>query len=371
MIRVFEPRLTINDKISVLLALYKSEISGNSNSVKNFEKKLSEKFNRKFAIALTNGTVALEIAIKSLNLKKDDEVIVPSFTIISCLSAILRNNLVPVFVDVDKNTWNITLENIQKSLTKKTRAVLMVHTYGLPAEALEIEEFCKNNNLYLIEDAAEAHGQTYQDKPCGSFGDVSTFSFYVNKHITTGEGGAVLTDSKNKYEEIKQMINLDFNNNGSRFNHDNFYWNYRLSGLQASLGISQTKNLNNIIKQKQKQAEIYNKFFGDYSNLFKIPELHFRGSQNNYWVYGLAIENKSSREELMKYLFNNKIETREFFWPLHLQNALGGEYENLSLPISEFLGKNGFYIPIGPHITKKDQEFIAKKIINFFNQKLI
>lgn len=365
MIRVFEPRLKVNDKISVLKALYKSEISGNSNYVKNFEEKLSEKFNRKYAVALTNGTVALEIAIKSLNLKKGDEVIVPSFTIISCLSAILRNDLVPVFVDVDKNTWNITLENIQKSLTKKTRAVLMVHTYGLPAEALEIEEFCQNNNLYLIEDAAEAHGQTYKGRICGSFGDISTFSFYVNKHITTGEGGAVLTNSKNKYDEIKLMINLDFNKNGSRFNHDNLYWNYRLSGLQAALGISQIKNLSNNIKQKKKQAKFYNRLFGEYSNLVKIPELQFRGSQNNYWVYGLTIENNSNREDLMKYLLNNKIETREFFWPLHLQNVNREKYNNLSLPISEFLGIKGFYIPIGPHITNKDQEIISYKIINF------
>ena len=369
MIRVFEPRISVNDKFSVLSALYKSEISGNSNFVKNFEERLSEKFNRKYAIALSNGTVALEIAIKSLNLKKGDEVIVPSFTIISCLSAILRNNLNPVFVDVDKNTWNITLENIQKSLTKNTRAVLMVHTYGLPAEASEIEEFCKINNLYLIEDAAEAHGQTYQDRTCGSFGEVSTFSFYVNKHITTGEGGAVLTDSKNIFEEIKQMINLDFSNkNGSRFNHDNFYWNYRLSGIQAALGISQIKNLSDKIKQKQKQAQIYNKLFDEYSSLIKIPKLHFRGSQNNYWVYGLTIENNSSREDLMNYLLNNKIETREFFWPLHLQNAFRGKYDNLSLPISEFLGKKGFYIPIGPHITSQDQEFIAHKIINFLTK---
>ena len=212
----------MSDKFYVLKALLSNQISGTSPIIKQFEEDLAKKFDRKYAVVLSNGSNALDIALQSLDLKKDDEVIVPSFAIISCLSAIIRTGATPVFCDVDIETWNMSLDHVKDKVSSKTKAILMVHLYGLTADAEKIENYCNEKNLILIEDAAEAHGQSIENKKCGSFGNISTFSFYANKHITTGEGGAVLTDNQEDYEKMKKMINLDFDNS-KRFQHENFY----------------------------------------------------------------------------------------------------------------------------------------------------
>ena len=368
MIPVFKPKLTLVDKFSVLNALLKNNISGTSPVVSDFEKQYSLKFNRKFGVAVSNGSVALDVAFKLLNLDKDDEVIVPSFTIISCLSAIIRSGGKPVFCDVNEESWNMSLEDVKSSFSEKTKAVLVVHTYGLAAEIIKIQEFCKEKNIYLIEDAAEAHGQKVNNKPCGSFGDISVFSFYANKHITTGEGGMVLTDSEEFYDNAQKIRNLDFNN-VKRFSHDNLYWNYRLSGLQASLGISQLKNMNRTIDLKIKQGNYYTELFSESKDLVQLPLKEHMGVINHYWVYGVLIKKENMRDFLMEELRNKGIETRPFFWPLHLQPALPDEYKTIKkLTVSENLGLNGLYIPMGSHITKKLQEKITTTILRILEE---
>ena len=363
MISVFSPRLSFTEKVAVFKSVLKNDISGTSPVVGKFEEEIAKKFDRKYAVAVSNGSVALDVALNTLDLKKGDEVIVPSFTIISCLSAIIRTGATPVFCDVDENTWNMTLELTEKKVTQNTKAILMVHLYGLAAEATKIENFCNENNLILIEDAAEAHGQIVDNKKCGSFGSVSTFSFYANKHITTGEGGAVLTDDEKVYKKIKKMINLDFDNS-KRFQHNHLYWNYRMGGLQASLGLSQIKNLDKTINRKRLQGNYYNKLLNEFES-FNIPlELH-EGIKNHYWVYGVLLKQEGIRDGVVNYLESIGIQTRPFFWPLHLQPALPEKYapkEN-NLKNSEFLGRNGFYIPIGDHLSKSKQKFISEKLI--------
>ena len=372
MIKVFEPKITFSDKYHILKNLNKNYISGTSPVVNEFEELLAKEFNRKYCICVSNGSVALEVALKSLDLPKGSEIILPSFTIISCLSAVLRAGLKPIFCDVDINSWNMNIDNIKNVYTSKTKAILMVHTYGLPCDIIEIINFCKKNNIKLIEDAAEAHGLKIDNKPCGSFGDVSTFSFYANKHITTGEGGAILTNSKKSYELIKLMINLDFRE-PNRFNHENFYWNYRISGIQAALGISQMKSLYKTIEKKKYQGTVYNILFEELvnQNKIQIPLSSLNGTNNNYWVYGVLLRNNISREKVRKILLDNKIETRDFFWPLHKQKAFLkiNKSNNFNLHNSEFLGNYGFYIPMGQHLKKKDQEYIAKNIYNILMNK--
>lgn len=370
MIQVFEPKLTRNDRKAVLSAVRKNFISGTSPLINEFENKLADCFDRKYAVALSNGTVALELALKILKLNKEDEVILPSFTIISCLSAVLRAGAKPVFCDVSIDSWNMTLDNVKEVTTEKTKAVLMVHTYGLTAEATEIEIFCQENNIYLIEDSAEAHGQVYKNKKCGSFGEISTLSFYANKHITTGEGGAVLTDNKNIYKTIKQMINLDFTE-PNRFNHNNFYWNYRISSLQAALGISQIKNLNNVINLKMKQGQFYNYLFKDHKHFVKTPLLLNNQVSNHFWVYGIVLDAKINREILKNFLSFNNIEVRDFFWPLHLQKAFNSEIRLDHLNNSENIGKQGIYLPIGSHINNKLQNFISDKVLEGCSEQKI
>ena len=364
MINVFEPYIFNKDKLEVLKNLNKKNISGTSLAVRQFEEELSNFFERKYSSAVTNGSSALDIALKVLNLKEGDEVILPSFTIISCLSAVIRSGATPVFCDVDQNTWNMKLKNVQDVFTKKTKAILMVHTYGLTAEASEIKKFCNDNSLFLIEDAAEAHGQTYNGIKCGSFGDISTLSFYANKHISSGEGGAVMTDSEELINSVNKMRNLDFNNT-KRFTHENLYWNYRMGGLQAALAKSQMKSIYKVINYKKIQGKIYDNLFLDHDDLIKIPVQKTESSSNHYWVYGLVIKKEGVRDSLIKDLIEDGIETRPFFWPLHLQNLK--EIQNYSfsnLLNSEMIGKNGLYIPTGAHINEKKQNFIADRLLS-------
>jgi perosamine synthetase len=369
LIRVFEPRVTFSDTYSVIKTLINNNISGTSPTVGRFEKSLANKFERQHVIAVSNGSTALDLAFESLNLKKGDEVIVPSFTIISCLAAIIRTGATPIFCDVDSQSWNLTLENITTKFSEKTKAVLIVHLYGLAGEASKIEKFCKEKNVLLIEDSAEAHGQFVDGRPCGSFGDLSTMSFYANKHITTGEGGAVLTNNLDLSNKIKSMRNLGFNNT-KRFFHENLYWNYRLGGLQAALGLSQIKNLENTIKLKTKQGKIYQELLSKENEFLETQLETWNGVDNHYWVFGVNLKIPMVRDLVMSNLFEKGIETRPFFWPLHLQPVLPEEFQNSmnNLTVSEKLGNDGLYIPIGGHINVKKQKLIVKELIESIKQ---
>jgi perosamine synthetase len=364
-INVFSPTVSISDIFSVLKSLKKNNISGTSNTVEDFEKSLSNRFNRKHTICVSNGSTALDLAFNLLDLKDGDEVIVPSFTIVSCLSAILRTNAKPVFCDIDPDTWNMSLNTVQERYSSKTKAVLMVHTYGLPAEAKLIEEFCKEKGILLIEDAAEAHGQNDEGKLCGSFGQISTMSFYANKHITTGEGGAVLVDDDIFSSKLKQMRNLDFKRE-KRFVHDNLYWNYRLGGLQAAMGLSQIKNLEKTIRKKIKQGTYYQHLLSDYSDMFELPISKIRKSENHYWVFGLVLKKESIRDQVLDKMYQLGIETRPFFHPLHKQPVFLKTFNDTKIILnnSERIGRNGLYLPMGAHINKSTQKKIVSSLIS-------
>jgi len=363
LINVFDPYLSFRDKFSVMKALSKKSISGSTSLINDFESEFSKFCNRKYGIAVSNGSVALDLTFASLNLQDGDEVIIPSHTIISCLASVIRGNGTPIFCDVNEVSWNMTLEDVKKVVSPKTKVVLMVHTFGLPADADEIELYCKENNITLIEDAAEAHGQVGGEKICGSYGLMSTFSFYANKHLTTGEGGMILTDSEEIYEKAKQYRNLDFSN--KRFQHENLFWNYRLGGLQAALGMSQLKNINRVISSKKKQALYYDNLLSHHKEILQIPSKSYNEIQNHYWVYGVLLKVNNIRDSVMEKMRTLGIETRPFFWPLHLQNALPDKFKEkeTNLLVSENLGKNGLYIPTGSHISNSNQKKIVEVLI--------
>jgi len=235
---VNEPYLLGNEKKYLLQCVKSGFISSSGPFVKKFEEKFAKKINRKYAISVSNGTAALQLAFESLNLKKNDEVILPSFTIISCILPVIRCGATPVLVDSDPVTWNMNVKQVEKKITTKTKAIIVPHIYGLPVDMDPLIKISKKHKLKIIEDAAEVLGLKYKNKPCGKFGDVSTFSFYANKHITTGEGGMIVTDDKKIAEKCRSLRNICFNNQ-KRFVHHDLGWNYRFTNIQSAIGLAQ------------------------------------------------------------------------------------------------------------------------------------
>ena len=248
-IPVNEPLLDGNEKKYLSECIDTGWISSDGPFVKRFEDEFAFKMGRKYGIAVTNGTSAIDTAVHALQIGKGDEVIVPAFTIISCILQIVRSGAKPVLVDADPFTWNMNVNKIQEKITKKTKAIMVVHIYGLPVDMDPVIKICKKNNLKLIEDSAEQIGQTYNNKPCGSFGDISIVSFYPNKHITTGEGGMILTDNDSIAKRCKELRNLCFQPK-KRFIHKKLGWNFRMSNLQAAVGVAQLEQLERFIKKK-------------------------------------------------------------------------------------------------------------------------
>tara|TARA_X000000950_G_C13805686_1_gene615474 strand:+ start:90 stop:1223 length:1134 start_codon:yes stop_codon:yes gene_type:complete len=361
------PKLYNVEKNNVIECLKTNWISSEGKFVKKFESSFSKYNSRKYGIAVSSGTAALEVAIKSLDLKKNSEVIIPSFSIISTALCVIKCGLKPILVDCDLYTWNSDSNEIIKKITKKTTAIIITHIYGLPVNLSKILKIAKQKNIRVIEDAAEVIGLKYKNKICGSFGDLSTFSFYANKHITTGEGGMILTNNKILYLKCKSLRNLSFSNSYfDRYNHDDVGWNYRMTNLQAALGCGQLKNIKKIIKRKREIGNIY------YKNLRKNQNIILQENKNNYskniyWVFGILLKKtaKIDRNELMKKLLSNNIDTRPFFLSMNKQTIFKKMklFSKDKMLISEYLSKNGFYVPSGLGITNKEINYVCK-IIN-------
>ena len=361
---VNEPYFFGNEKKYLLKCIRDGFISSVGQYVKEFERKFAKRLNRKFAISVSNGTAALQLAFESLNIKKEEEVILPSFTIISCILPIIRCGAIPILIDSDPITWNMDVKKIEDKITSKTRAIVAPHIYGLPIDMDPLLKIAKKYKLKVIEDAAEVLGLKYKNKECGSFGDVSTFSFYANKHITTGEGGMIVTNNKEIYERCKSLRNICFDEK-RRFVHYELGWNYRFTNLQAAVGLAQLEKLNHVIVKKRKIGKIYNKELSNIE-MFYTPLDEQEYAKNIYWVYGLVLKRNSniSLSTFMKKLMKEGVETRNFFWPLHQQPILKkmGFFKKIKLPVAEYLGRNGLYLPTGLSLTVSQQKFVINKI---------
>ena len=319
MIPVNRPIITKIDAKSVYKVAMGGWISSNGPQVKIFENKFKKFIGKKYGSAVTSGTAALEIALKCVNIKKNDEVIIPNFTIISSALAVIKRNAIPIPIDCDLKTWNMDINLFEKSITKKTKAVIATHIYGYPLEMDKIQKICKKKKIFLIEDAAEMVGHKFNEKYCGFYGDISVFSFYANKHITTGEGGMLLTNNRQFYSKIEKLKNLCFGKI-NRYNHDDIGWNYRFTNLQAAIGISQLRRINSIIKRKKKIGKDYYKKIVKNKNIY-IQSPSYNNLKNVYWVVGILIKNKKmTASELQKKLYKKGIDTRLFFWPMNKQN---------------------------------------------------
>ena len=339
-------------------------VSSEGPFVHRFENEFANRVDRKFGIAVSNGTTALDIAVDALGITQGDEVILPAFTIVSCIHQILRVGAKPVFIDSDLEHWNMQVDQIEKKITSKTKAILMVHIYGLPANVDEILELAKRYNLCVIEDAAEMHGQTYKGKACGSFGDISTFSFYPNKHVTTGEGGMLVTNSEELATKIRSLRNLCFDAE-NRFVHERIGWNARMTNMQAALGVAQLEQLDDFVSKKRQIGEYYNSEFSDLSKL-QLPLSQTSYARNIYWVYGILLPKSCgvSAKQFMLELQSLGVGTRPFFAPLDDQPFLDiyGIKRGENCPNAKQLHDFGFYIPSGLGLTKTQMEYVSEKV---------
>lgn len=367
MIPVNTPLLDGNEKKYLNECIDTGWISSEGPFVTRFENEMAKYVGRKFAVAVTNGTAALEMAIAALDIKAGDEVILPSFTIISCAQAIVKAGAMPVLVDSDFDSFNMIVDDIEAKITSKTKAIMIVHMYGLPIDISPILELANKYGLKIIEDAAEMHGQTYENKKCGSFGDISIFSFYPNKHITTGEGGMVLTDDESIYDKCKSLRNLCFSSeSGKRFIHDELGWNLRMTNLQAALGVAQLERIDEFVQKKRWIGNLYQSLLNDIEAI-NLPIKQTDFAENIYWVFAITLKDscKKTVQEVMQQLGEKGIGTRPFFYPMHQQPVFMkmGLFENEHYSNASKLYERGFYIPSGLALTQ-EQIYEVSKIMH-------
>ncbi len=360
-IPVNEPLLNGNEKQYLNQCIDSGWISSEGPFVQQLETDLAAQVDRRYGIAVSNGSVALDAALAALKIGPGDEVILPTFTIISCAAAIVRAGATPVVVDSDPITWNMDVGAIESVITPRTKAIMVVHIYGLPVDMDPVLAIAQRHGLVIIEDAAEMHGQTYKGRPCGSFGAISTFSFYPNKHITTGEGGMIVTDDADLADRCRSLRNLCFQPH-KRFVHEELGWNMRMSNLQAAVGVAQLERLDTFVDRKRQMGQYYTERLADIPGL-QLPLAQTDYADNIYWVYGLVLDDAVPFDaaEVMRRLGERQIGTRPFFWPMHEQPVLRrmGWFDQVVCPVAERLARRGFYIPSGLALTEAQMTQVA------------
>lgn len=329
--------------------------------VRRFELEFARAAGCEFGIACANGTVALHLVLAALGINQGDEVIIPTFTMIATANAVGYTGATPVLVDAEAETWNLDVAQLEARITTRTKAIVVVHTYGHPVRMDEVRAVAQRHNLYVIEDAAEAHGAEYHGQQIGSLGDAATFSFYANKIITTGEGGMVTTNDARLAATARQLRDHAFSS-ARHFWHEYRGFNYRMSNLQAAVGLAQTERLPQLVAKRRAAAARYTELLRDVPGL-RLP--HERPDVRSvFWMYGLLVEKEfgPSRDELRCYLAAHGIETRTFFIPIHLQPIYFALCRGQHYPVAETLCQRGLYLPSGPTLSDTDIEFVAETV---------
>jgi perosamine synthetase len=368
MIPVNRPLLDGNEKKYLIECIDTGWISSEGPFVKRLEADFAKLMGCAYGVAVCNGSVAIEVALAALHIGAGDEVILPSFTIISCAAAIVRAGAVPVVVDCQNDTWNIDPALIAAKITSRTKAIMVVHIYGLPVDMDPVIALARKHGLSIIEDAAEQHGQTYKGRPVGSFGDIATVSFYPNKQISTGEGGMVLTNDKALAERCRALRNLCFDKD-RRYIHEELGWNFRMSNIQAAVGVAQLERIEEILAKKRQIGAWYQQSLGGHK-LLQLPLERTSYADNIYWVFGVVLDDSVpfDAEGAMARLKTKGIDTRHFFWPLHEQPVFRkkGWFANEHCPISERIARRGFYLPSGVALTEEEAHKSAHGLLELF-----
>jgi len=371
-IPVNEPLLDGKEKQLLAECIETGWISSEGPFVREFEQKFAARMQRKHGVAVCNGTAAIDAVIEALDIGKGDEVILPTFTIISCIAQLVRNGAKPVLVDSDPVTWNMDSSQIEAKITSRTRAIMIVHTFGLPVDVYPILDIAKRHGLKVIEDAAEMHGQTYKGRPCGSFGDISIFSFYANKHITTGEGGMILTDDDQLAETCRSLRNLCFQPH-KRFVHERLGWNLRMTNIQAALGLAQLERLDEFVQRKRNMGARYTELLKGVPGI-QLPLPSTEYADNIYWIYGILIDESTGMdaEQVMNSLGLAGVTTRPFFYPMHMQPVFRKMrmFEHEQYHVAERLAMQGFYVPSGIALSDSQLVRVANAVKEVFSNRI-
>lgn len=358
-IPVYKPEFCGNEKKYLINCIDSGWISSKGKYVNLFEEKFSEFLGGGYSSAVANGTVALHLALKVLGITDGDEVIVPSFTYIASINSIKYCNAKPVFVDSDLDTWNIDVKKIREKITTKTKAILAVHLYGALCDCKALREICDQYSLSLIEDSAEAFGSKQNNKHAGTFGDISTFSFFGNKTITTGEGGMVFSKNKDLISKVSFLKSQAVDPN-LEYWHPEIGFNYRITNMQAAIGLAQLENCEKVIDKKQKLANFY---ISSLKNAPVIFQKKYPGSFHSYWMVSILCDSKKIRNLLRNFLRKNNIDSRPHFYPAHIMPPyVSGE----TLPNAEMISDRGITLPSYPSLSESDLNNITNTILAFF-----
>ncbi len=361
-IPVCEPTLAGNELKYVTQAVESNWISSAGSFIRDFEHQFAEACGAQYGIACANGTVAMHLALATLGLEPGDEVIIPTFTMIATANAVTYCGATPVLVDMEPDYWQMDVEQVAAKITPRTKAIVPVHIYGHPTDMDPLLELARAHGLHVIEDAAESHGAEYRGRRTGSLGDAAGFSFYGNKIITTGEGGMVTTNNR-------ELAKLAWNLRDHAFSHERHFWhkfvgfNYRMTNLQAAVGLAQTEQLANFVALRRRNAAEYSRRLQEIPGITTPPEAPW--AKNVYWMYGILVDEQEyglSRDQLRKVLADHGIETRTFFIPMHCQPVYWDMFRGQRYPVAERLCRDGFYLPSATSLSVQEIEFVAEVI---------
>lgn len=357
MIHIAEPDLTGNELTYVIDCINSGWISSRGQYIKRFEDRFAKYCKAKYATSVSNGTVALHLALAAAGIKEGDEVIIPNLTFIATANAVRYCNATPVFVDVDNDDLCIDTKEIKKKITKKTKAIIPVHLYGKPCDMDEINKIARKHNLVVIEDCAEALGAEYKGKKVGCLGDIGCFSFYANKIITTGEGGMCTTNNKKLYEKMVLLKNHGMSEK-KRYWHPEVGFNYRLTNTQAAIGLAQMERIDSFIKKRRKIMETYNSLLKNHENIFILKEKKY--AKDVCWMYSVLID---KRDDIIDTLKSNDIESRPFFYPI---TAMPPYFSKEQFVVSEFASRNGINLPSSTLLEESQIKKICEILKNAY-----
>lgn len=364
-LKLAEPVFNGNEMVYLKECLDSKRVSGGGKFVKEFEEGVAKFCRTNYGTSSANGTVALHLALLSLGIGRGDEVLVPDFSFVSSISAILHAGAEPVIVDIDENTWCIDSQKIKDKITPKTKAIIVVHIFGHPADMDPILEIAKQYNIKIIEDAAEALGAEYKGRRVGGIGDVGTFSFYGNKVITAGEGGVCVTNDEAIYEKIRLLKN-HHEIPGKNYQYSGIGYNYRMSNISAAVGLAQFEKIDEFLNHKLSIAGLYNEGLRGVKDIVLPPKAGW--AKNIYWLYSILLKNEEQRDALIKYLGAQGIESRPFFAAFHLM-SLYRPYVRRgdSMEIAESVSKRGINLPSGAGLTDEEVGKIIYFVKEFLN----